>query len=85
MEAHYFLHNCFLPEGALLARAHRLHGLPGVMVQARHDLLCPPVNAHRLAARWPEARVVTVEAAGHSLGHSEVAAAVREAVAALVS
>ena len=83
MEAHYFLHGCFLPEGALLAGMHRLHGLPGILVQARYDLLCPPVTAHRLVARWPGARVVTVEAAGHSLGHPEVAAAVRDAVAAL--
>ena len=83
MEAHYFLHGCFLPEGALLAGAYRLHGLPGILVQARYDLLCPPVTAHRLAARWPEARVVEVEAAGHSLGHPAVTAAVREAVDAL--
>jgi proline iminopeptidase len=85
MEAHYFLHGCFLGEGALLSGAERLRGLPGIIVQARYDLLCPPITAHRLAARWPDARLVTVEAAGHSLCHPDVAAAVREAVAALAS
>ncbi|WP_210530489.1 prolyl aminopeptidase [Rubellimicrobium arenae] len=85
MEAHYFLHNCFLSEGDLLAGASRLHGLPGVIVQGRYDLLCPPATAYRLAARWPDARLVMVEAAGHSLGHPEIAAAVREGVASLTS
>ncbi|TNC72962.1 prolyl aminopeptidase [Rubellimicrobium roseum] len=83
MEAHYFQHGCFLPEGALLDGASRMGDLPGILVQARYDLLCPPVTAHRVAARWPGARVVTVEAAGHSATHPEVEAAVREAVAAL--
>jgi proline iminopeptidase len=85
MEAHYFLHGCFMSEGELLADAHRLRDIPGVIVQARYDLLCPPATAYRLAARWPEARLVVVEAAGHSLGHPEVAAAMREAVASLAS
>ena len=83
MEAHYFLHGCFLSEGALLAGTPRLRGIPGVIVQARYDLLCPPATAFRLAARWPDARLVMVEAAGHSLGHPDVAAAVREAVSSL--
>ncbi|HVG49889.1 MAG TPA: alpha/beta fold hydrolase [Rubellimicrobium sp.] len=83
MEAHYFLHGCFLPEGALLAGAPRLLGVRGVIVQARYDLLCPPATAYRLAARWPDARLVLVEAAGHSPGHPDIALAVREAVTAL--
>jgi proline iminopeptidase len=80
MEAHYFLHGCFLPEGALLAGTPRLLGIPGVIVQARYDLLCPPATAYRLAASWPDARLVVVEAAGHSLSHPEIAAAVRQAI-----
>lgn len=83
MEAHYFLHGCFLPEGALLAGALSLRGIPGVIVQARYDLLCRPATAYRLASRWAGARLVMIEAAGHSLGHPDIAAAVREAVASL--
>lgn len=83
MEAHYFLHGCFLPPGALLTAAGRLARVPGIIVQARYDLLCPPVTAYRLAERWPESRIVMVEAAGHALGHPAVTDAVRTAVAAL--
>lgn len=87
MEAHYFSHGCFLAEDQLLREAGRLRGIPGRLIQGRHDLLCPPATSARLAAAWPEARVTVVEGAGHALsdpGVSEsVAAAIRElAVAA---
>ena len=83
MEAHYFLNDCFLAPDALLAGAGRLSGIPGRIVQARYDLLCPPITAHRLAKAWPEAKLIMVETAGHSLGHPEVARAVRAGVADL--
>ena len=80
MEAYYFLNDCFLPPDALLVGAERLNGIPGVIVQARQDLLCPPATAHALAARWTSARIEMVETAGHSLAHPAVAQAVRAAV-----
>lgn len=83
MEAYYFLHGCFLPPGSLMDGAAALGALPGIVVQARYDLLCPPVTAYRLAARWPGAEVRIVEAAGHSLAHPDVSEAVRAAVADL--
>jgi len=83
MEAHYFSNNCFLPDGALLAGADLLAEIPGIIVQARYDLLCPPVTASRLAARWPTAQLVIVEAAGHALGHPAVTVAVREGITSL--
>jgi proline iminopeptidase len=80
MEAHYFSQNCFLPDAALLVGAGRLKGIPGRVVQSRYDLLCPPRCAAQLVARWPDARLKIVEAAGHSLGHAAVAEAVGLAV-----
>lgn len=67
MEAHYFSNACFLPPDALLNGAHRLRGVPGVIVQGRYDLLCPPATAHALVAQWQDAEVRVVEGAGHSL------------------
>ena len=83
MEAHYFANDCFLPPDALLRGAPALGGIPGIIVQARLDLLCPPVTAHRLFAKWPGARLVMVEGAGHTLGHRPVFDAVRAAIAEL--
>jgi len=67
MEAHYFAHDCFLRPNQLLDDAHRLAGIPGLIVQGRYDLLCPPATAHRLIAAWPDAEMRTIDAAGHLL------------------
>lgn len=85
MEAHYFSRDCFLEDEALLKNAGRLAGIPGVILQSRFDLLCPPATSARLAALWPEAEIRMIEAAGHSLGHPAVAEAMAEAVRALLA
>jgi proline iminopeptidase len=81
MEAHYFSNECFLGPDALLNGAARLADIRGVIVQGRYDLLCPPATAQALAERWPAARIETVEAAGHSMAHPAIAAALQAAVA----
>lgn len=81
MEAHYFSNDCFLEPGQLLENARRLADIPGVIVQSRYDLLCPPQTAHTLSRRWPACGVVTVEAAGHSQSEAGVEQAVAQAVA----
>ena len=75
MEAHYFRHDIFLPENALLANAGRLRGIPGVIVQGRYDVVCPIVSAHELAAAWPEADYQVVPDAGHSAWEPGISAA----------
>lgn len=67
MEAHYFQNGCFMKPRQLLENAERLRGIPGVVVQGRYDLLCPPSTAHALLAVWPDAKLQMVETAGHSL------------------
>ena len=85
MEAHYFDHDCFMRPGQLLAEAGRLKAIPGLIVQGRYDLLCPPATSHALAARWPDAEVRLVEGAGHSLYDPGVRDAVMRAIADLAS
>ncbi len=66
IEAHYFTHNLFMEEGALLAQAGQLAGIPGVIVQGRYDIVCPIVSAIELADVWPLVDVQIVPDAGHS-------------------
>jgi proline iminopeptidase len=75
MEAHYFKHDIFLPENALLESAHRLRGLPGVIVQGRYDLVCPLITAHELARAWPDAEYEIIRDAGHSAWEPGICAA----------
>ncbi len=82
-EAHYFSRDCFLPPGAILAGASRLAGIPGLIVQGRYDLLCPPATSFALAAKWREARVRIVEGAGHAMTEPGIMAAMAESIVAI--
>ena len=85
MEAHYFQNGCFIRPDQLLAEAARLGGIPGIIVQGRYDLLCPPATSRALAARWPQSEIRLVEGAGHSLYDPGVRNAVMRAIADLAS
>ena len=80
IEAHYFQNGCFLGQKGLLENVERLHGIPGVMVQGRYDLLCPPATSFALANLWPQAEIVVAEMSGHSLQHPAVHQQVKEAI-----
>jgi proline iminopeptidase len=66
IEAHYFNHNIFLPENALLVNVGKIRHLPGIVVQGRYDAVCPIVSAHDLKQRWPELDYTIIPDAGHS-------------------
>lgn len=63
--AHYFAHGAWLAEGALLRDAHRLAGIPGVLIQGRLDMAGPPTTAWELSRAWPDAELHVIEDAGH--------------------
>ncbi|MFG3228826.1 prolyl aminopeptidase [Kitasatospora sp. NPDC048194] len=63
--AHYFSNGAWLEEGQLLRDAHRLAGIPGVLIHGRHDMGCPPQTAWELAKAWPGARLHISEDSGH--------------------
>jgi proline iminopeptidase len=85
MEAHYFLHDCFMRPQQLMEDAIRLNGIPGVIIQGRYDLLCPPATSHELAKRWTDAEIRIVEGAGHSLYDPGIRDAVMKAIADVAS
>jgi proline iminopeptidase len=68
IECHYFAHRCFFAQdGELLEKAHRLRGIPGVIVHGRYDVVTPLANAWALHQRWPEADLEIVADAGHTM------------------
>ncbi|RZN13536.1 prolyl aminopeptidase [Bradyrhizobium sp. Leo121] len=85
MEAHYFANDCFMAPDQLMNEAGKLAGIPGILVQGRYDLLCPPATSFALAARWREAEVRIVEGAGHILYDPGVRDAVMRAISDLAS
>ena len=80
IESHYFVHGGFFDaEDQLLRDAHRLHGIPGVIVHGRYDVVCPVQNAWDLHKAWPESRLQISPSAGHSAFEPENASALVEA------
>ncbi len=66
IECHYFMNQCFMATDQLLRDAGRLHGIPGVIVHGRYDVVCPLDNAWALHRAWPEADLRIVTPAGHA-------------------
>jgi proline iminopeptidase len=66
LENHYFFHHCWMDDGQLLRDAHRLAGIPGVIVHGRYDMPCPAKYAYQLHKAWPNAELYLVEGAGHA-------------------
>ena len=75
IENHYFRHGGWFREGQLIANAHRLTGIPGVIVQGRYDVATPAVTAYDLHQAWPEADFQIVTDAGHSSSEPGITAA----------
>jgi proline iminopeptidase len=75
LENHYFRHDGFLnEESQIMNRLDRIARIPGVIVQGRYDMICPPASAYRLAAGWPRSRLHLVARAGHALSEPGITA-----------
>ncbi|MFC9437412.1 prolyl aminopeptidase [Nocardia sp. NPDC057030] len=63
---HYFANDAWIPDGRLLHEAHKLAGIPGVLIHGRLDLGTPLRNAWQLARAWPDARLHVIDESGHT-------------------
>jgi proline iminopeptidase len=63
---HYWDNHIFLPPDALYENAHRLRGIPGMIVHGLLDFNCTVADALDLHMIWPDAEFKAVENAGHS-------------------
>ncbi|MGN7753862.1 prolyl aminopeptidase [Sinorhizobium sp. 22678] len=66
IENHFFVNAGWLEDGQLLRDAHKLHGIPGVIVHGRYDMPCPAKYAWQLHKAWPHAEFHLIEGAGHA-------------------
>jgi proline iminopeptidase len=77
IEAHYFVNKGFLErDDQLLRGVKRIRRIPGVIVQGRYDVVCPMRSAWDLSRAWPEAKLVVVPDAGHSMSEPGIRSAV---------
>lgn len=66
IECHYFMHQSFLSENQILANVDKLHGIPGIIVQGRYDIICPMQSAWQLHQAWPDSILQIIPDAGHA-------------------
>ena len=81
---HYFARGAWLEEGALLRDAHRLAGIPGVLIHGRLDMGSALVTAWELARAWPDAQLVVIDDSGHT-GSDTMRKTTRAALARLAA
>jgi proline iminopeptidase len=75
---HYFHHRAWLGEDQILNEAHRLCGIPAVLIHGHLDLGGPVDIAGELDGVWPDAELKVVET-GHTGGDPMTAATVEAA------
>ena len=67
IEAHYFVNRGFLSPTISSCVTSEIRRIPCVIVQGRYDVVCPIRSAWDLHRAWPEAKLVIVPNAGHSM------------------
>ena len=70
--AKFFLENFWLEEAQLLKNVEKIAGIPGIIVQGRHDICTPAVSAFDLAKVWPKGDLWIVDDAGHSASEAGI-------------
>jgi proline iminopeptidase len=67
IECHFFVNRGFYErDGWLLEQTARIRDIPGVIVQGRYDVVCPPKSAWELSRAWPESELHIIPDAGHA-------------------
>jgi len=57
-----------------LNRMNSIAKIPGVIVQGRFDMICPPISAYKLSQKWPASNLTFVGKAGHALSEPGISA-----------
>lgn len=80
IESHYFINQGWLErDDQIQANMDSLADTPGVIVQGRYDMICPPHIAVNIAEAWPISDLVIVNDAGHALSEPGITSALVEA------
>ncbi len=80
IECHYFTHGGFFEtDDQLLQHCDRIRPIPTVIVQGRYDVVCPMRSAWDLHRVFPEAELIVVPDAGHSMTEPGIMTALLDA------
>lgn len=72
LECHYLLNHCFIEENYIINNAHKIAHLPCNIVHGRYDMVCKLEAAYTLQKHMPNAELMVVNNAGHSMSEPEI-------------
>ena len=80
IECHYFINNSFFPtNNFILENVQKIRKIPGVIIQGRYDVVCPPTSAWDLHRAWPESQINFIANSGHAASEPGIRSALIEA------
>ncbi|SDI80199.1 prolyl aminopeptidase [Aliiruegeria lutimaris] len=84
LENHYFRHKGWLERDAqILEDMPLISKIPGIVIQGRQDMICPPRSAWEITERWSRGELRMVGMAGHALSEPGITAELVRATKAL--
>ena len=60
------MNDCFIEDNYILNNLNKISNIKSFIVQGRHDVICPPFTALKLANFWDDTKIEIVDDAGHS-------------------
>jgi proline iminopeptidase len=86
LENHYFMNKVFLGhDDQIIDQIDKIADIPGVIVQGRYDMICPPTTAYHLASKWKKADLRMIPVAGHALSEPGISAELRRVMDTLAA
>ena len=80
IENHYFSNKGFLErDNQIFSDMYKLEDIPGIIVQGRYDMVCPPITAFKIHKAWGKSKLIFADCSGHAMSEPNVTNALLKA------
>ena len=80
IENHYFINKGFLEkDNQIFSDIHKIKDVPGIIVQGRYDMVCPPVTAFNINKVWDKSKLIFANLSGHAMSEPNITKALLSA------
>ena len=73
IENHYFYNKGFLEsDDYIINNVKKFSNIPGIIIQGRYDMVCPPKSAYRLYSDWSKSELNLIDFSGHAMSEPKI-------------
>ena len=73
IENHYFYNKGFLDsDNYIINNVKKFSNVPGIIIQGRYDMVCPPNSAYRLHNAWSKSDLNLIDFSGHAMSEPKI-------------